>query len=40
MYIYGLRYYENKQTEDIFCFKNSKKIVFVKKLVFYKYILN
>ena len=34
MYICVLRYYENKQTEDMFCYKSSETIVFVKK-VFY-----
>ena len=31
MYIHVLRCYENKQTEDLFCYKGSKTIVFVKK---------
>ena len=38
MYIYVLRYYENKQTEDLFCYKSSEKNVFVKKCFINIYI--
>ena len=37
MYIYVFRHFENKQTDDLFCYKSSETIVFVKK-VLYLYI--